>query len=151
MKVFPFKMADKQRRSIMCLATYYPGVFHIFTCLITQSDRTKRRRRYNEMADGHGDRRDVSYRISPRQHGIRMQGHSLNRYVNVIHVSAIRYGLLYAQESAKQSNVLSNMATKRIISGKIDTLTRSTCKVLYAGKEIKLQHSLYFEYKIFKP
>lgn len=124
-------MADKQRRSIVCLATYCPGVFHIFTFLITPTDRTERQRRHNEMADGHRDRRDVRYRISPRQHGIRMQGHSLNRYVNVIHVSAIRYGLLYTQESAKQTNVLSNMATKRIISGKIDTLTRSTCRVCF--------------------
>lgn len=75
------------------------GTFH--TWLDDTIDRTKATmtRRHNEMA-ATADRRDVSYRISLRQRGIRMQGHSLNRYVNVIHVSAIRYGLLYAQESA---------------------------------------------------
>lgn len=81
----------------------------IFTCLITPN-----RRRHNEMADGHGDR--CRRRLPDIVETARYPDARsfLNRYVNVNHVSVIRYGLLYARESVKQTNVLSNTT---IISG----------------------------------
>lgn len=66
------------------------------------------------MADGHGDR--YRRRLPDIVETARYPDTRsfLNRYVNVNHVSVIRYGLLYAQESVKQTNVLSNTT---IISG----------------------------------